>query len=602
MVGQGSQAGRQPVAPLARLSMRQKLPLMTGGLLLLLAVALAWAAYAQVRRVVLAAASQRVQAVSQQLGDMLRVQGDQLARRVDTLAQDAALRRYLQAPGERTRRAALAALRHGGPQPEQVVAVELRDDRGRRVLATGPGGERVAGLEATPFPRPAPGDAGAIGEFRRLRDAIVYAAAARVPGPAGGYLVQWRRLTGTAQSRLQIAGLIGSSARLYLGNADGSLWTDLVGAVAAPPVPRGPPGRVGAVEQPDSGVQLVSARPIPGTPWMVLVAFARAPVLAPVYAFLRGLALITLGVLALGLGATWLLSRRITRPLRQLTDAAHAIAAGDFSRRVTVARADELGRLAESFDTMAARVEEAQHRLEDKVAERTRELRDAQDALVRREKLAMLGQLASGVGHELRNPLGVMTNAIYYLETVQGSAPAEVQEYLQILRQQVALSEKIVSDLLDFARIRPPQRRAMTLGSLAEAQLKRLGTPEGIAMRLDVPHELPAAAVDPVQIGQVVFNLLANAVQAMMETGGELVLRGVRDGPGQVMLHVSDTGPGVPPEHAEKIFEPLFTTKARGIGLGLAVSRSLARANGGDLILAGSGGPGATFVLSLPTA
>jgi len=603
MASRASEAGSRHFGPLAKLSIRQKLPLMTGGLLLLVAVALSWAAYVRVRRVVLQVASQRLVAVSQQLRDLLQTQSEQLVRQMDTTARKAALGRYLQGGGVRGRNSALAALRYDGPQPEQVLAMELWDDHGRRLLATGRGAERIAGFEASAqFPRPAAGDSGAVGEFRALGDSVIYPLVGRIPGSAAGFVVQWRRLTGTERSREQLARLIGSSAGLYVGNATGSLWTNLVSVTAPPRVPRGPPGAVGTDERAGSGsTYMASAWPIPGTPWMVLVEFARAPVLAPVFLFVRGLALIALGFLVVGLVAAWFLSRRITRPLLQLTAAADAIAAGEYARRVPVERADELGRLAHAFDTMAARVEASQHRLEEQVAERTRELREAQSALVRREKLAMLGQLASGVGHELRNPLGVMTNAIYYLEAVQASAPAEVKEYLQILRQQVALSEKIVSDLLDFARVKPPQHGEVRLADLAGVQLQRLGSPHGVRVRVDVPGDLPPARVDPVQVGQVVFNLLANAVQAMGDAGGELLLRGTRNGAGSVTLEVSDTGPGVPLEIAEKIFEPLFTTKARGIGLGLAVSRSLAQANGGDLTLAVGAGPGATFVLTLPT-
>jgi C4-dicarboxylate-specific signal transduction histidine kinase len=107
----------------------------------------------------------------------------------------------------------------------------------------------------------------------------------------------------------------------------------------------------------------------------------------------------------------------------------------------------------------AGEVQQSREQLERKVEERTKDLNDtltqlhdAQDSLVRREKLAMLGQLSSGVGHELRNPLGVMTNAVYYLKTMLAGSPANVHEYLEILQQQITLSEKIVSDLLDFAR------------------------------------------------------------------------------------------------------------------------------------------------------
>src|SRR5258706_13694720 len=123
---------------------------------------------------------------------------------------------------------------------------------------------------------------------------------------------------------------------------------------------------------------------------------------------------------------------------------------------------------------MAAEVDRSRGNLEHLVEERTRELNDTlfqlhetQESLVRREKLALLGQLASGVGHELRNPLGVMTNAVYYLKMVLESQPKNVHDYLDMLQQQITLSEKIVSDLLDFARSKPPKRSPTSLGDVA---------------------------------------------------------------------------------------------------------------------------------------
>src|SRR4029453_15293867 len=142
-------------------------------------------------------------------------------------------------------------------------------------------------------------------------------------------------------------------------------------------------------------------------------------------------------------------------------------------------------------------------------------LKETQESLVRREKLARLGQLASGVGHELRNPLGVMTNAVYYLELVQPDAPEEIREYHGILKSQIGLAERIVSDLLDFSRIRPPQRQEGAFARLVDEQLVRLGKIEGVTVRHEVADDLPSAHIDPVQVGQVVLNLLLNAAQAM---------------------------------------------------------------------------------------
>ncbi|MFI5078401.1 MAG: sensor histidine kinase, partial [Vicinamibacteria bacterium] len=226
------------------------------------------------------------------------------------------------------------------------------------------------------------------------------------------------------------------------------------------------------------------------------------------------------------------------------------------------------------------------------------QLHETQEQLVRREKLAMLGQLSSGVGHELRNPLGVMTNAGYYLEMIQPDAPPDVREYLGILRAQIGLAEKIVGDLLDFSRIRPPRRDVVAVADVVAVQQARLNVPAGVSVQVDVPEGLPRVSADAVQIGQILFNLLVNAIQALEGRGGAVrVGSSVADG--HVRLHLQDDGPGVPAELRAKVFEPLFTTRARGIGLGLAVSRSLAEANGGTLTLDESE-RGARFTLSLP--
>jgi signal transduction histidine kinase len=257
---------------------------------------------------------------------------------------------------------------------------------------------------------------------------------------------------------------------------------------------------------------------------------------------------------------------------------------------------------------MANQIDDSHRQMEGRVAARTSELqtalgelRETQESLVRKEKLAMLGLLAGGVGHELRNPLGVMTNAVYYLGAVLKQAPAEVAEYLGILQTQISLAEKIVGDLLDFARIKPPQFEVVSVKQVVDDQLKRAGSLEGVVVKHDFPADLPRIRVDRVQIGQVVLNLITNALQAM-NGNATLTFRGRRGGDGLVRLDVIDTGSGIRPEEMGKLFEPLFTTKARGIGLGLAVSRSLVQANGGVISVESIAGAGTTMSVSLPMA
>jgi signal transduction histidine kinase len=274
-----------------------------------------------------------------------------------------------------------------------------------------------------------------------------------------------------------------------------------------------------------------------------------------------------------------------------------------------VAREDELGVLADTFNIMTHEIQESQLEMEGRVAARTRELQtalaelgEAQETLVRKEKLAMLGLLAGGVGHELRNPLGVMTNAVYYLGAVLKQAPAEVAEYLGILRTQINLAEKIVGDLLDFARIKPPQTETVSIRQIVDDQLQRVGPLDGVTVQHDFPADLPSVRVDRIQIGQVVLNLITNALQSMNGNGANITFRGRRGENGFVRLEVIDSGIGMTSEQLAKLFEPLFTTKARGIGLGLAVSRGLVQANGGVISAESRSGAGTTMSVSLPTA
>jgi PAS domain S-box-containing protein len=246
--------------------------------------------------------------------------------------------------------------------------------------------------------------------------------------------------------------------------------------------------------------------------------------------------------------------------------------------------------------------------LEQRVEERTRELRDAQEQLVRQEKLATLGQLAGGVGHELRNPLGVINSAVYYLKLVQPDADEKIKKYHLIIEQEVNTAGRIINDLLDFGRIVSPDRQPVSVPELLQRVLTRFPLPASVQVQLRIPARLPKVFADPLHLEQVLGNLTTNAGQAMKE-GGTLTIS-VRSSrppasialpPGScLMIAIKDTGTGISPENMKKLFEPLFTTKLRGIGLGLAVSKKLAEANGGTIAVQSEPGKGSTFSLYLP--
>jgi signal transduction histidine kinase len=235
-------------------------------------------------------------------------------------------------------------------------------------------------------------------------------------------------------------------------------------------------------------------------------------------------------------------------------------------------------------------------RAQEALEEKTRALEAAQEELVRSERLAILGQLAGSVSHELRNPLGVIKNSVYYLNLVLPE-DERVRRHLAILDRQVATATSIISGMLDFARSTPPARASTDVNTLVRDGIDQLLPPATVRVVRDLAEELRPVMVDADQLRVVLDNLLSNAVQAMPD-GGVLTVR-TRGQDGRVEISVEDTGPGIAPDHLERIFEPLFTTKSTGIGLGLSLSKRLTEANEGTLRVESAPGSGARFTIAL---
>jgi len=257
--------------------------------------------------------------------------------------------------------------------------------------------------------------------------------------------------------------------------------------------------------------------------------------------------------------------------------------------------------------------------LEAMVAARTRALEEAQERLLRQERLATLGQLAGGIAHELRTPLGAIKNAVYLIKLIlepqaiaPGADPA-LREALDILNREVGTADRIITGLLNFAHPQQPAHQLIDISQVVMQVLARADIPPQVAVHRQINKNLPTILADAEQLEQVFGNLILNAVQAMPE-GGQLTVRieqcaalpdiappGFATNPsngsaaGWVAVTIADTGVGIPPENLPRIFEPLFTTKARGIGLGLAIVKLLTQANGGSIAVSSIPGKGTIF-------
>jgi signal transduction histidine kinase len=218
----------------------------------------------------------------------------------------------------------------------------------------------------------------------------------------------------------------------------------------------------------------------------------------------------------------------------------------------------------------------------------------------RTERLIAIGQMAGGVAHELRNPLNVIRTSVYYLLNAKNPSAEKAAEHLHRIERQVGLADKVITALSDFAKLPFPEVRPIAVASCVADALEITALPPEIQVAMSWPDDLPAVLADPDQLRIVLTNLIRNARDAMPDGGQLTVSAAACDS--YVEIAISDTGVGIPPETLSRIMEPLFSTKARGLGLGLAITRAIVDKHQGQLAVTSQPGQGSIFRVSLPAA
>jgi signal transduction histidine kinase len=218
----------------------------------------------------------------------------------------------------------------------------------------------------------------------------------------------------------------------------------------------------------------------------------------------------------------------------------------------------------------------------------------------RSERLAAIGQVAGGIAHELRNPLNVVKTSIYYLLNAKNPAPAKTAEHLGRIERHVVLADGVITALSNFARLPVPNFRPLPIQTCLHEALEINPLPPNVQVVFDCPGSLPHVLADADQLRIVFGNLIRNAREAM-PSGGHLAFTG-RAVDGDVEVDVADTGNGIPADTLHRIMEPLYSTKARGLGLGLAIARSILDKNKGSLRVVSEPGRGTTFTVRLTAA
>ncbi len=298
------------------------------------------------------------------------------------------------------------------------------------------------------------------------------------------------------------------------------------------------------------------------------------------------------------------LQRQVLRPLSRLLAGIQSLGRGEPGPPLPVERRDELARVAEAFNQMAAQLEAARRRL---LAETERTL-ELEQHLRRTETLAVAGKLASALAHEVGTPLNIISGRAEFLQATAG-LDESARKDLGVIGDQIDRISKIIRSMLDTVRLQKLEIQPTPFADIVDRVLPLLryaARRHGVTLATAIPGELPRMLADPGQMQQVLINLVLNALDAtppggVVEIGARPEDSGGRAG---VAVAVRDTGPGIPDELKPRLFEPFFTTKpaGQGTGLGLAICRDIIRAHGGEIRVESQPGAGATFTMWIPAA
>jgi signal transduction histidine kinase len=292
-------------------------------------------------------------------------------------------------------------------------------------------------------------------------------------------------------------------------------------------------------------------------------------------------------------------ARSISKPLDKLTKGAEIVGTGDLEHKVEVKSKDELGQLAAAFNKMTEslkKITASRDELNKEIAERKR----MQEQLVRSERLAVLGHFSGSISHELRNPLGVIDSSVYYLKTKLKDADEKVQQHLDRVKSSVGSATAIIESLLNLTRMKEPQLQRLDLIAVTSDAINTSEVPAKVEVIQNFPEQEVLIGADWEQLRMAFQNIIKNAIEAMGGKGTLTVaIRKTTDGQAEVAF--ADTGMGVAPEDLDKIFQPLFSTKAKGIGFGLSIAKTIVDKHGGTIAAKSEPGKGATIIVRLPS-
>lgn len=589
-----------------RFSIRGRAALLTSVLVTIALGAFTWVTIDRVQADLITRGIERAESAAATLAAQTANTTQQGQARLNQVAGGPEVREFLRRQDEATRAAVVAAAK-GQAAITQEETITIWDSTGRRLM------DEVVNTPSRTIPpeERAPTALGLAplqvhGDVLFTRSVAEIPADAATPGARAGYLVLSRAVRATASSGV-INRVVGDGATVLVGNQSGSVWTDLGGVVRAPQLDL--TARGGREFLNGDGNPMIGAiADIPGTPWVLLIAFPRSVILAPSWQLLGVLTIASLIIVGLATLAAGALSKRVTEPLAELTRAVQAMEQGDYSRRVLAQRQDELGELTRAFNAMAHRVESGRRALEAHAQELSLSREAARRANESKDEfLAVLS-------HELRTPLNAILGWCQMLQSgVQ--PPGGTAHGVAVIERNAMAQLRLIEDLLDVSRIVTGQfvleKQPVDVSHVVQAAVESL-QPTVAAKNISVvTHQAPPAhrrlvRGDASRLQQAVWNLLSNAAKFTPPGGSIHIAMNARDS--AIEIAVRDDGEGISAAALPLIFERLqqgdngAARRHGGLGLGLAIVRQIVELHQGTVSAESEGpGRGATFRITLPT-
>ncbi len=307
---------------------------------------------------------------------------------------------------------------------------------------------------------------------------------------------------------------------------------------------------------------------------------------------------LVIAILSCFVGFHWI----VGKPLKLLIGAMQESSQTGKMVRVAHKQKDELGYVIQTYNQMQDKLEDATQELEAKVEERTRELVELQAKLLQQERLATFGKLTATVSHEIRNPLAAIRNSLFAIRRQSGEENERVHKALDRAERSVGRCDNIIGDLLEFTRSHAVEPEPTVLANYLDTVLSEIAFPREVSVERKFATGLPKIDLDPTLFRRVIFNLVENAIEAIGERGDGkgVVTIAIGQNGRDCELSVTDDGPGIKDDVLQNIFEPLFSTKSFGAGLGLATVKSLVEAHGASLHVETVRGRGTTFSVRFP--